>query len=62
MTGMIYQLGGSLNMFKGNQRITIIGMSNNINNQNFSAEDLGEWQQCRGKRWSRWRKRKRWRQ
>jgi hypothetical protein len=35
-----YQMGGNVSYFKGNQRISVIGMSNNINNQNFSNQDL----------------------
>jgi len=35
-----YQVGGSLNMFKPGQRLTILGQSNSINQQNFSGEDL----------------------
>jgi len=35
-----YKLGGNINIFNGDQRISIIGMSNNINQQNFSSEDL----------------------
>lgn len=35
-----YQVGGNLNIFKGERRITLLGMSNNINQQNFSSEDL----------------------
>lgn len=35
-----YQAGGNLNIFNGDQRISIIGLSNNINQQNFSTEDL----------------------
>lgn len=35
-----YKLGGSINIFNGDQRISIIGLSNNINQQNFSSEDL----------------------
>lgn len=35
-----YNFGGSLNFFQGNRRISLIGQSNNINNQNFSAQDL----------------------
>ncbi|HEV7381044.1 MAG TPA: outer membrane beta-barrel protein, partial [Dyadobacter sp.] len=35
-----YQAGGNLSYFKGNQRISLIGLSNNINNQNFSSQDL----------------------
>ncbi|MBY5958623.1 TonB-dependent receptor family protein [Membranicola marinus] len=35
-----YQAGGNLNIFNGDQRISLIGMSNNVNQQNFSTEDL----------------------
>lgn len=35
-----YQAGGNINIFNGNQRISFIGLSNNINEQNFSTEDL----------------------
>jgi hypothetical protein len=35
-----YLLSGNLNSFKGNRRISLIGTMNNINQQNFSAEDL----------------------
>ncbi|WP_161499172.1 TonB-dependent receptor [Flavipsychrobacter stenotrophus] len=35
-----YSTGGNLNFFKGDRRITVVGMSNNINQQNFSAQDL----------------------
>ncbi|MFY0626033.1 MAG: TonB-dependent receptor [Reichenbachiella sp.] len=35
-----YKSGGSINSFNKNQRITIMGLSNNINKQNFSTEDL----------------------
>jgi Outer membrane protein beta-barrel family/CarboxypepD_reg-like domain len=35
-----YIVAGNLNIFDGNQRISILGMSNNINQQNFSSEDL----------------------
>lgn len=35
-----YQVGASLNQFKGNRRLTILGISNNINQQNFSMQDL----------------------
>ena len=35
-----YQAGGNINLFNGDQRISIIGLSNNINRQNFSSEDL----------------------
>lgn len=35
-----YQAGGNINIFNGNQRTSFIGLSNNINQQNFSTEDL----------------------
>ena len=35
-----YQLSGNYNMFNGNQRISLIGQSNNINQQNFGSADL----------------------
>lgn len=35
-----YMAGGSTNYFKKDTRISVIGMSNNINQQNFASEDL----------------------
>lgn len=35
-----FNTGGNLNYFKGDRKITILGMSNNINQQNFSSQDL----------------------
>lgn len=35
-----YLAGGSVNLFKNDTRISIIGLSNNINQQNFNSEDL----------------------
>ncbi len=35
-----YQAGGIINYFNGDQRLSIIAQSNNINQQNFSTEDL----------------------
>lgn len=35
-----YTGGFTTNIFKGNRRISILGQSNNINQQNFSSEDL----------------------
>lgn len=35
-----YQAGGNINIFNGDQRISLIGQSNNINIQNFASEDL----------------------
>lgn len=35
-----YLGGGNLNIFDGDRRISIIGMSNNVNQQNFAIDDL----------------------
>jgi len=35
-----YQAGGNINFFDGDRRISLIGMTNNINVQNFAAEDI----------------------
>jgi hypothetical protein len=35
-----YIAGGNLNFFNGNRRVSVLGLSNNINQQNFSAEDI----------------------
>jgi hypothetical protein len=35
-----YMLGANMNIFEGQRRITLLAMSNNVNQQNFSAEDL----------------------
>ncbi|MBX2905604.1 MAG: outer membrane beta-barrel protein [Taibaiella sp.] len=35
-----YTAGGNMNFFNGDRRITLLGMSNNINQQNFSSEDV----------------------
>lgn len=35
-----YTAGGNINFFNGDRRISLIGMSNNINQQNFSTEDI----------------------
>lgn len=35
-----YSAGGNFNIFKGTRRISIIGLFNNINQQNFSSQDL----------------------
>lgn len=35
-----YAAGGNVSFFKGNRRISLVGMSNNINQQNFSTQDL----------------------
>lgn len=35
-----YNAGGNLNIFNDDQRITILGLANNVNIQNFSSEDL----------------------
>ncbi len=35
-----YAAGGNINMFRGERRLSILGQVNNINQQNFSSEDL----------------------
>jgi hypothetical protein len=35
-----YTAGGNINFFRGKQRISILGLSNNINQQNFGSQDL----------------------
>jgi hypothetical protein len=35
-----YSVGGNLNWFNGDRRLSLIGMSNDINQQNFSTQDL----------------------
>jgi hypothetical protein len=35
-----YMAGGNVNFFKGDRRIAIIGMANNVNQQNFSSQDI----------------------
>jgi len=35
-----YNLGGNFNWFNNNRRITILGMSNNVNQQNFGTQDF----------------------
>lgn len=35
-----YIAGGNLNIFNGDRRISILGLSNNLNQQNFSSEDI----------------------
>ena len=35
-----YSAGGNYNLFNGEQRISFVGLFNNVNQQNFSSEDL----------------------
>jgi Outer membrane protein beta-barrel family/Carboxypeptidase regulatory-like domain len=35
-----YSAGGNMSFFKGNRRISLIGLFNNINQQNFASQDL----------------------
>lgn len=35
-----YRAGGNINFFNGDSRLSVLGMSNNVNQQNFSQEDL----------------------
>ncbi|MDP2388102.1 MAG: outer membrane beta-barrel protein [Bacteroidota bacterium] len=39
-TDQRYQAGGNLNYFKGDRKLSILGLTNNINQQNFSSQDL----------------------
>ncbi|WP_236970304.1 outer membrane beta-barrel protein [Membranihabitans marinus] len=35
-----YVAGGNINIFNGDQRLSIIGLTNNINQQNFASDDI----------------------
>ena len=35
-----YNFGGNLNIFSGDRRITLLGLFNNVNQQNFSIDDI----------------------
>ena len=35
-----YNIGGNVNLFNGNSRLSVIGLFNNVNQQNFSFEDI----------------------
>lgn len=35
-----YQAGGNVSLFKNNRRLSIVGLTNNINQQNFATQDL----------------------
>ncbi len=51
----VYKAGLSLNFFNDDQRISVVGLSNNINQQNFSQEDLlGVASAGRGRRGRPW--------
>ncbi len=39
-TDNTYKVGGNINFFEEDKRVSVLGQSNNINIQNFSAEDL----------------------
>ncbi|WP_439482998.1 outer membrane beta-barrel protein [Cyclobacterium plantarum] len=39
-TDNTYSVGGNINFFNGDRRISVIGMSNNVNQQNFASDDL----------------------
>ncbi|MGN6566787.1 MAG: outer membrane beta-barrel protein [Flavipsychrobacter sp.] len=39
-TNTRYSAGGNLNIFNGDRRISIIELSNNVNQQNFSSQDI----------------------
>ncbi len=35
-----YSAGGNVSFFKGNRRVSLVGITNNINQQNFSSQDI----------------------
>lgn len=35
-----YNAGGNMSMFKNNMRLTFVGLTNNVNQQNFASQDL----------------------
>ena len=35
-----YNVGGNINLFHGSSRLSLIGLSNNVNKQNFALEDI----------------------
>src|SRR5690606_14982895 len=35
-----YSAGGNVTMLSGNRRISLVGLTNNVNQQNFATEDL----------------------
>lgn len=39
-TDGVYTTGGNINKFKGARRLSVVGLSNNINQQNFASQDL----------------------
>jgi uncharacterized membrane protein YgcG len=39
-TNKTYSAGGNVNLFNGARRFSIVGLTNNINQQNFSSQDL----------------------
>lgn len=41
-TNELYKIGANINSFDKDKRMTVIGMSNNINQQNFGNEDLAQ--------------------
>ncbi|MFM7773780.1 MAG: carboxypeptidase regulatory-like domain-containing protein, partial [Candidatus Kapaibacterium sp.] len=51
-----YNAGGNVNLFNGDRRITVLALSNNINEQNFAIQDLvgmmgggGSWMRMAGR-------------
>jgi hypothetical protein len=49
-----YMAGGNYNYFNGSQRLSFVGMSNNVNQQNFSSEDLLGISEAAGSGGGRW--------
>ena len=48
-TDELYQAGATINSFNQDSRTTVLGMTNNINQQNFGNEDLAEVSGGRGR-------------
>lgn len=46
-----WKAGFNLNLFNGNRRITLQGMSNNVNERDFSNEDMGGFGGMMGREW-----------
>ena len=45
-----YKVNGNINLFNDDRRISVLGMSNNVNQQNFSQEDLAGVMSAGGRR------------
>jgi len=52
-TADTYNAGGNLSYYSGKQRISLLGLSNNVNQQNFSSQDIIGISQSSGKKKTR---------